>query len=100
MVFLITGIIAVSLFCGCIWGMLLFLVLKGANKYIIPLFAIIILSLFAVIVMREFTWMPDFLTTLPSRSAALALITPVSALLGWWFPCKYFESRDSSRLVD
>ena len=100
MVFLITGFIAVSLFCGCIWGMLLFLVLRGANKYIIPLFTIIIISLMAIIVMQKFTWIPDFLLTIPSHSSVLALITPVSALLGWWFTCKYFESRDSAKLVD
>ncbi len=100
LVFLITGFIAVSLFCGCIWGMLLFLVLKGANKYVIPLFAIMIISLLALIMMQKFTWLPDFLTTLPSRYTALTLITPVSALLGWWVTCRYFESRDSNRLID
>lgn len=100
LVFLITVIIAFSLFCGCIWGMLVFLVLKGANKYVVPLFVILLLSLFALVLMQKFSWMPDFLMTLPAQVPSVILIAPVSAVFGWWLTCKYFESRDSSQLVD
>lgn len=100
LVLLVTGIIAVSLFCSCIWGMLVFLVLKGANKYVVPLFVILLLSLFALVLMQKFSWMPDFLMTLPAQVPSVILIAPISALFGWWLTCKYFESRDSSQLVD
>lgn len=99
-VFLMTGLVAASLFCGCIWGMLIFLVLKGANKYIIPLFAIIIISLLALIIMREFDWLPGLVTTLPAGISAIWMIAPLTALLGWWLACRYFESRDSADLAD
>lgn len=100
LVLLVTGIIGVSLFCGCIWGMLVFLVLKGANKYLIPLFTVLLLSLLGIIIMQKFSWMPDFLMTLPSQVPSVILIAPVSAVFGWWLTCKYFESRDSLQLVD
>lgn len=100
LVLLVTGIIGVSLFCGCIWGMLIFLVLKGANKYLIPLFTVLLLSLLGIIIMQKFSWMPDFLMTLPSQVPSVILIAPVSAVFGWWLTCKYFESRDSLQLVD
>ena len=96
----VTGIIALSVFSGCVWGMLLFLMLKGANKYIIPLFAILLLSLVALIMMKSLPWLPEFLMTLPAHIPAVILSTPLSWLLGWWLTCKYFESRDSAGLVD
>lgn len=100
LVFLVSGIITATLFCGCIWGMLMFLVLNGANKYVIPLFVIIMISLVALIMMQKLPWLPDFLMTLPTNIPAVILFTPLSCLLGWWLACRYFESRDSADLVD
>ncbi len=95
-----TGIVAVSVFSGCVWGMLIFLLLKGANKYIIPLLVILLLSLVALMMMQSFPWLPEFLMTLPTHVPWAILLTPFSWLLGWWLACRIFENRDSADLVD
>ena len=96
----VTGLTAVSVFMGCVWGILFFLVLRGANKYVIPFFAILLISLIALVMMESFPWLPRFLMTLPAHAPAVILLTPFSCLLGWWLACRYMSSRDSAELVD
>ncbi len=96
----VTGLTAVSVFMGCVWGILFFLVLRGANKYVIPFFAILLISLVALVMMKKFPWLPGFLMSLPAHAPAVILLTPFSCLLGWWLTCRYMSSRDSAELVD
>ena len=100
LVFLITGIAMAGLLCGCIWGMLVFMILKGANKFVIPLFAILLLSILALLILRQFSWLPGFLTAIPVSLPAVCLSSALFAVLGWYLTCRYFESRDSSQLID
>lgn len=96
----ITAIVAVVMFCGSIWGMLFFLVFRGANRYVIPLFVILLLSLTALILMQRLPWLQDFLVGLPYSTPLAGFILPIAAFLGWWLACRIFSSLDSADLVD
>jgi len=96
----ITSIFAVFIFCGAIWGMLFFLVFRGANRYVIPLFVILLLSILAMTIMRSFPGLQEFLVELPSRMPPAVFSIPFTALLGWWLTCRLLSHRDSSDLVD
>lgn len=99
-VFLITLITTFFAFCFCIWGMLIFLVMKGMNRYIIPTFAILFLSIIGISILKEFSAMS---LPLPKLSLFFSLLFVIMVLItgiGWRLMCCYFTIRDSLDLVE